>query len=535
VGDFPLLSVLYTGAALVAVSAGVGALRRRSSSPAATPLVLVMAGLAWWSTAAAVETVLPDGVARVALLYGLFFGVSLVVAGFYCEARVLVDAGWRPARRTIALLCIEPLLLQITILTDPVHHLLIHQLLPGRTRWWLSWTPGPLFHLHTGYCYLVLGWCLIHLGRAMRSAGSPLERRQLRSILLAALIPTGANLVVVITGCHAMGPDLTACAFVVTGLIHYYAVFRQGLLRLLPVARAVVLEHVSDAIFVMDAAGILLDVNPAGVRLARALDPDLPPALVGLPTRRLVPHSKGRRILTDGQHHVKRADGAMDLDLRISELSDADGRLLGRVVVVRDVTELNTQRRELATVNGQLVQQLETIDRLRHELAEQAVRDDLTGLHNRRHLLAQLELELARARSDDTWLSAVLLDIDHFKSVNDTFGHAVGDDLLAATARALSASLRAGDTVARYGGEEFVILLPGTPYGDALRTAEALRRQCATVLVDSRYGPVSTTVSAGVATFPVCGWTGGELLQAADEALYAAKAAGRDRVVGADV
>jgi diguanylate cyclase (GGDEF)-like protein len=181
------------------------------------------------------------------------------------------------------------------------------------------------------------------------------------------------------------------------------------------------------------------------------------------------------------------------------------------------------------------MEKLTIINQLQHELAELAVRDELTGLHNRRHLMGRLEECLERARSDDGWLSVILLDIDHFKSVNDRFGHAVGDELLVATAKALLTCVRVHDTVARYGGEEFVVLLPGATLDSALATAEALRNRCSTVLVDTRQGPVSTTVSAGVATFPICGWSGSDLLQAADEALYAAKAAGRDRVIAAEV
>jgi diguanylate cyclase (GGDEF)-like protein len=215
----------------------------------------------------------------------------------------------------------------------------------------------------------------------------------------------------------------------------------------------------------------------------------------------------------------------------VSDLTDRHGRPLGRVVVARDVTELHEQRRRLADVNVQLREQLRIIEELRNELAEQAVRDELTGLHNRRHLLSQLERELDQARSEAVALSVILLDVDHFKQVNDRFGHAVGDRLLTATARGLSGTMRRWDTLARYGGEEFVVVLPGTGMDEALVMAEMLRARCATTTVDTRSGPVSTTVSAGVATFPECGWTAAELLASADDALYAAKRSGRDRVV----
>jgi diguanylate cyclase (GGDEF)-like protein len=249
----------------------------------------------------------------------------------------------------------------------------------------------------------------------------------------------------------------------------------------------------------------------------------------------VLPHRPRHGSPGDGEHHIRGSGDALDLDLRVSELTDGHGRVLGRAVVVRDITELHEQRQRLAEVNVRLREQLQVIEALRNDLAELAIRDDLTGLHNRRYLLGQLEAQLDTARSVARPMSLMLLDIDHFKSVNDRNGHAVGDELLVATAKALTECVRAGDTVARYGGEEFVVLLPGTSSDEARHMAEVLRTRCGTVRVDGRLGPVSTTVSAGVSTFPVCGWSGAELLQSADEALYAAKRAGRDRVVCAPV
>jgi diguanylate cyclase (GGDEF)-like protein len=128
----------------------------------------------------------------------------------------------------------------------------------------------------------------------------------------------------------------------------------------------------------------------------------------------------------------------------------------------------------------------------------------------------------------------VLLDIDHFKRVNDRFGHAVGDELLVAIAGVLSAAARQGDTVARYGGEEFVVLLPGTTPGQARSRAQEWRRRCAATSVPTEQGPLSATFSAGVACFPESGTSSAVLLHAADTALYRAKAEGRDRVLLAD-
>jgi diguanylate cyclase (GGDEF)-like protein len=190
---------------------------------------------------------------------------------------------------------------------------------------------------------------------------------------------------------------------------------------------------------------------------------------------------------------------------------------------------------ERSAANARLRKQLDTIERLQADLAEQAIRDDLTGLYNRRHLMRALDTELARAERSGAPLSVVLLDIDHFKSVNDTYGHQVGDELLVAIAGVLSASARQEDTVARYGGEEFVVLLPGATADQARNRTLDWRQRCAATYVPTEQGALSATFSAGVAGFPESGTSSDVLLHAADTALYRAKAEGRDRVLLADL
>jgi diguanylate cyclase (GGDEF)-like protein len=160
-------------------------------------------------------------------------------------------------------------------------------------------------------------------------------------------------------------------------------------------------------------------------------------------------------------------------------------------------------------------------DRLVRELAEAARRDALTGLLNRRGFNDAMSLELERARRGDRQLAVLVADLDHFKSVNDNFGHGAGDDALRAFAALCVATVRKVDTVARIGGEEFALLLPDTDEAGGLLAAERVRR----AVRDAQ--PIS--VSFGVAVFPGHGETGERLLHAADQALYAAKAAGRDR------
>jgi two-component system cell cycle response regulator len=186
--------------------------------------------------------------------------------------------------------------------------------------------------------------------------------------------------------------------------------------------------------------------------------------------------------------------------------------------------------------NGELLTRVEAAGRtkdLQQELVAQGMRlesmlreDALTGLLNRRAILSQLGGTVSGARRHGHPLSVAMVDLDEFKAINDTHGHAAGDEVLVAAVRAMRAHLRAEDHLGRLGGEEFLIVLPDTQAGAATRVAEKLRSEVA-----AARGPVPVTCSVGVATW--AGETPEVLLRRADEALYAAKHAGRDRVIAA--
>jgi len=170
--------------------------------------------------------------------------------------------------------------------------------------------------------------------------------------------------------------------------------------------------------------------------------------------------------------------------------------------------------------------------KLRETLRLQSIRDPLTGLFNRRYMRESLERELRRAARNVRPLAVIMLDIDHFKRFNDTFGHEAGDVLLRALGSFLQRRTRGEDIGCRYGGDEFTLLLMDAPLEVARQRAEQLReafKHLNTPYGEQILGPA--TLSAGVAVFPEHGSTGEDLLRAADQALYRAKAKGRDRVV----
>jgi diguanylate cyclase (GGDEF)-like protein len=169
--------------------------------------------------------------------------------------------------------------------------------------------------------------------------------------------------------------------------------------------------------------------------------------------------------------------------------------------------------------------------RTNERLQESSNTDYLTGLHNRRNLMQTLDKELKRAMRCDMHLSVIMLDIDHFKKVNDTFGHQNGDVVLTSIARTIQMEMRSYDIAARYGGEEFVIILPDTPLPGAMIVSERLRADVQSISFAAPMQNLTITVSLGIATYP-SDFTDctNSLLQQADEALYRAKRNGRNKV-----
>lgn len=172
---------------------------------------------------------------------------------------------------------------------------------------------------------------------------------------------------------------------------------------------------------------------------------------------------------------------------------------------------------------------LEEVQALQTRLREQAIRDPLTGLFNRRYLTETFDRELLRAHRNGSPISAIMGDIDHFKSVNDTYGHQAGDEVLRAFGTLLKQGARGSDICCRYGGEEFLLVLFDMAIDDAWRRAERLRQAVAAAAIPLGASVVRITASFGIASFPAHGETGEALIAAADAALYAAKKAGRNQ------
>jgi diguanylate cyclase (GGDEF)-like protein len=234
------------------------------------------------------------------------------------------------------------------------------------------------------------------------------------------------------------------------------------------------------------------------------------------------PHADAHGVPPDQRNafFASRVEAVRSADPPVRDATTPDGRHIrvhmavtpngGRMATYCDITDL--------VHNAELLERLATVD-------------GLTGLYNRRHFMVQAEAEWSRFQRYQRPLSMLMLDIDHFKSVNDRYGHAVGDEVIAAVANACRGGKRNSDIAGRLGGEEFAILLPETEAGQAQVVAERIRESVAARVLNFHKIRFNVTVSIGIAPAAL-GMSGVDvLLRAADEALYRAKHEGRNRVV----
>lgn len=211
-------------------------------------------------------------------------------------------------------------------------------------------------------------------------------------------------------------------------------------------------------------------------------------------------------------------------------MHDAGGNIIGFHGVTRDVTVQKHHRTELLQANEQLARQLQEIQELQSRLQDQAIRDGLTGLFNRRYLDETLPREIARAKRDGYPLAVIMMDVDHFKQVNDTYGHPGGDEVLKSLGSVFREGAREGDIACRYGGEEFVIVLPRMGIEAALARAEKWRMEVESTQVRHGDFNIRFAISGGVSGYPDHATDHESLIECADLALYTAKKNGRNRV-----
>ena len=505
----------------------------RRTVPGATALIWLMAAAAEWALGVSLEYAVVGIGPKVfwakveyigALSSPVFF--LLFALQYSCLDR------WLTPRR-VAALFVVPLVTFGLALTNERHGLI-----------WSGFSPSPdgdnlLIYQHgwgywlgvMGYSYLamlagtgLLAWAVVYFPSRYRP--------QSGTLLAGAFVPWVGDVVYNLGRSPVQGLELTPLLLTGAGAAFALSMLQFKFLDLVPVARGALIEMMTEGVLVLDSQGRILDLNPALRRLLH-----LPVGLA--PGGRVQEALAAWPALVDSLFTIGEGRVEMPLagveqgfwELNVSPVRNRDGRNTGKLVVMQDITVRKRVEAELQKTHEALVAQVEEIQSLQAELREQAIRDSLTLLFNRRYLDESLERELARAVYGHVPLSLVVVDIDHFKVINDTFGHKGGDELLRAFGALLREKTRREDIPCRFGGEEFVVVLPRTDAEAAVRRVHEWRVALEEIRLPCNGGTIQATFSAGVAAYPTHGATVEELLSAGDHALYAAKAAGRNCVV----
>jgi len=370
---------------------------------------------------------------------------------------------------------------------------------------------GPAYWVHFGYVNISLLICSVLLIQTFRR--SAIAYRKRTAIMIIGMMLPWLGYLVYISGLSPHHLDTTPLAFTLTGPFLAWGLVRFKLLDIVPVAKESVFSSMRDGAVVLDAQDRIVDFNPAALTVLQGLTPrsiglDVSDFLLDRPEilEMLCPGGRPEADFKTGE-----GDSRLCYRASLSPILNRRGDSMGRILLFRDTTE-----------QVRMTEKFEALAKI----------DDLTGTLNRRAFVEEGRKEIQRAKRYAYPLSLLIIDLDHFKGVNDTWGHEVGDNVLKAACRAIRAVWRDTDHFGRHGGEEFAVLLHKTPPESACLVAERLRLAIAAGPVRLKGGEVvAITASVGVYGLDRIGnETLDDLVRAADRAMYKAKDAGRNCV-----
>jgi len=490
--------------------------------------------------------------------YGMQLAViafCFVGPGWLILIQYLIQPGWRPSWRTAAAM-VPALLCAAVVLWNPGGAFVT----PGEAA--RTWNFGYLFWGLVAVLFSYFALSMHRLFQALVRDANVHRRRQWFLLLMGMLLLAGAGVLDLMFNVFLQGRMPEVKGLTSLGLLAAVSCFMQTIRRLdgsdlLSLARRDIFEFIDTGILVLDADGRILESNrgsQAFVRVKKGELFDLEAFLAPFETQGEVSeflyrfrHYPSERM----QIEISIRDGGLrHVNIQIAPILEGRRGVIGRVITFHDVTDLrklvddlNRKNETLHERNLELIRTQKELFNANRKLERMAITDSLTGCYNRRYLMQKLEKEAVDHIRNRVPFSIILFDIDHFKRINDQYGHLVGDQVLIATVEAVRGILRPTDVLARYGGEEFTIYLPGTRSREAEQLARSVMRAVALIAADtgSEVVTIRVTVSIGIASSEnyekpvedVRDFLRG-LFARADEALYKAKNGGRNRVVVAN-
>ncbi|NKC01355.1 MAG: diguanylate cyclase [Pseudomonadales bacterium] len=483
----------------------------RSHVPGGHALRFLFIALFLWAAPQAVETMLTDARAKLLFSQLSYLGIALTPVAWFQFALTYSRRVLRMSARILNVITIVPLLTVVLVISNDWHHL-----------FWSGWSivetggyvgllveRGLWFYIHAFYSYgLMLAATAI---LAFSLTQFQLNMQALLAAVSAPLIGVMANLYSLSSFNPSPWMDFTTLGFFLAILILDRGILREGLLNRIPVMRDRVVEQLTDPVLVIAHSGAIIDANQSALSAWRAGGE----SILDQPIETVIEHLPLERVRDPGENSEV-SIGNEIYEVAATPLDSSNGRS-DIALVFRDVTERRLSERKLREVTDEL-------ERMAHT-------DALTNMFNRRYFMQRLSEEFDRVSRHGSTLSVLIYDLDHFKNVNDSHGHDVGDKVLVAVSTVTNQVKRTTDVACRLGGEEFALLLPETNKQGAIKLAQRLRAGIEqfpySELVSKN---IQVTASIGVATVSPKIKEPLTILKVADRALYKAKNGGRNMV-----
>ena len=484
----------------------------RRNAVSAKAFIALMAGFSLYSFGYAFELASPTLDGKLFWLHVEYLGIPFLPAVWITMVFQYAGHASLLKRPVIALMYVVPVIVFAAFHTNPIHHLFYATYFLDYSAPFpvVSFTKGPIYLLHTVYTNAAIAvGNLVYISVIFNSAS--LYRKQAAVMLGGTLLPW-AVYAAYLLGVIPWHIDPNPFAFSLVGLIYAIGLFRYRMLKLVPMARAAVFDRMRNGILVFDPSGSLIDFN----RSSTAIFPFITHDRIGTDVADLLaPHPAFLRLYSNADGDSGEIEVAGPCGTKVysvtSSTSEEKKRTICRIFEFADITR-----------------QADLLGKLK----EMASIDQLTGIWNRRFLLELGDKEISRLKRSRRGMSVIIADIDRFKSINDTFGHANGDAVLKSFAETVRGCLRTSDIFSRYGGEEFVILLPETSPESAAEIAGRIRAKIQDSAVRSAGITIRFTASFGVYGEPIVApeQSLSAMIDSADKALYDAKNTGRNRV-----
>ncbi len=366
---------------------------------------------------------------------------------------------------------------------------------------------GFYFWIYASVIHLISLTSVVLFFRYYRST-SVFYRRQALLMALGGFVPASGRIVQDFFNIDLFPKvDNIILLFLLSGIFFALAIFRYGAFHIVHIAHNLVIQNISAGIIVLDLSERVVELNP----YAKSLTNSTQSPTIGKPLGEVLAEWPALEIKPGAEQEVAvlTSSGEQWFQIQCSQIKAENGEPAGYAVVLFDITARKHAEQQLVAL---------------------ARTDPLTGITNRRYFYELAVVEFVRAQRYQRPLAIMMIDIDHFKNVNDTYGHLVGDQVIQLLAVTCQQQLRATDIFARYGGEEFIcILMEGIPE-DACQTAERLRCAIAESQLKVAEQTIEITISIGLASLDSEETTLTELINHADQALYLSKSNGRNRV-----